>query len=89
MFLSWIPPSSDNGAMITGYEILIQIGGAGPFNVFIANTSSTAVTTAITGLSAGVEYSFEVAAINAVGIGRPSSSSAIVAAGGTCRMQRV
>ena len=79
--LAWSTPVA-NGKPITGYAIMMQTGGTGVFNVYNANTASTLVTSAITGLSPGVQYAFEVAAINSIGTGSLSAASAIAVTAG-------
>ena len=82
LVLAWSAPAA-NGALISGYQILLQTGGVGPFTTYIANTSSDALTAPIVGLSASVHYALEVAAINAIGIGPVSAAVDVVTASGT------
>ena len=56
---------------------------------YIANTSSPALTAPITGLSPGITYAIQVAAINAVGVGPASPSVNFVAASGLAAQLRM
>jgi len=75
--LSWTA-AAPNGAPISGYEILMQTGGAGSFAVYIPTTDSAATNLSIAGLLPGVQYAFQVAGINESGIGPTSAASASV-----------
>jgi hypothetical protein len=70
--VSWTAPASDGGATVTGYRVT-------PFLGAVAQTSTTvgAVTSATIGsLVNGSAYTFQVQAINGVGTGSASASSA-------------
>jgi hypothetical protein len=71
--LSWTPPTADGGSAITGYQIWRAEGGDPPVAL-----APIGVTTAYpdTGLTNGVTYTYQVAAINAVGTGAPSNALA-------------
>lgn len=73
--LTWDPPE-DNGAPITGYRVLFQLGGAGGFFPKIADTRSTEPVVTVTGLKqGGYSYQFKIQAINKIGVGKPSPFS--------------
>ena len=65
------PPSSDGGSPITGYKVTASPGGA---TCSIGNGGFCEVT----GLTAGVSYTFTIQAINAVGLSAASAPSASV-----------
>ncbi|MEP7765719.1 fibronectin type III domain-containing protein [Sanguibacter sp. 25GB23B1] len=67
LVLSWDAPSA-NGAPITGYRLTRSPGGQ--------TTQCATTTCTITGLTNGTEYTFTVAAQNAVGWSKESASSA-------------
>ena len=83
--LSWIAPAANNGAAITGYQILVRTGTSASFIVSIDNTNSTATLAIVADLSPGVQYSFKVAAINAIGTGPASDATVNVTIVGTCK----
>ena len=68
--LTWYPPLSDGGAVITSYEVSVieEDGTAGPFE----STGATATRHRVRGLRKGVRYGFRVRARNSVGAGTPS-----------------
>jgi surface protein len=66
--LSWTAPSDNGGALITDYAIQYSSNGGGTWIPFTDEVSSSA-SAAVTGLSNGTEYTFQVAAINAAGTG--------------------
>ena len=69
--LEWRQPSS-NGSPITGYRVIVTESGSQTFTTY--PNVGTATKTTITGLKNNVSYNFKVAAVNAVGIGKESSS---------------
>ena len=73
----WQVPGYDGGSPITGYSVSYGDGTSHAVRVF----NSTATTQIITGLTNGVTYYFNVAAINAVGQARYSISSAGIVVG--------
>ena len=60
--LSWDAPENDGGAAITDYEY--RINGQNPW----ISTGSTETTHTVTGLVNGTEYTFQVRAVNRVGM---------------------
>ena len=60
--LSWDAPENDDGAAITDYEY--RINGQNPW----ISTGSTETTHTVTGLVNGTEYTFQVRAVNRVGM---------------------
>ena len=72
--VSWSAPVSDGGSPVTGYRITPHRNGVAQAPITVGNVTSRVVT----GLDNGVSYRFTVAAINAVGRGPESSSSANV-----------
>ncbi len=67
--LSWAAPASDGGSAITGYQYQYSPGGSGW-------TAVTDVTVTVSGLTNGTAYTFQVRAVNSVGQGPTSSTSA-------------
>jgi hypothetical protein len=65
----WNPPSSNGGSPITSYTVMTTSGGF--------NTSTSASSTTITGLTAGSSYTFLVYATTAVGNGSTATSNTI------------
>lgn len=75
VLLSWIQPSA-NGSPITSYKAIVSEVGSNVFTTF--PNLSTETKTTITGLVNGKNYSFKVAAINAVGTGKESTVVAAI-----------
>lgn len=75
--VSWSAPAN-GGLPITGYDVRYSTDGANWTPASAAFHTSTATTQPVTGLTNGVGYVFEVAAINALGTGAYSAPSAVV-----------
>jgi len=78
IMLSWLEPSYNGGAAITGYIINYNItgySGTGPWSS-LATLSVSALTNTITELTNGTTYYFQVAAVNISGTGTYTTTSA-------------
>jgi hypothetical protein len=69
--VSWLPPSSDGGAPITGYRVTVT---PGTVHVSVAGDIRSAT---ISGLQNGQSYKLLVAAVNATGQGAAASSLSV------------
>lgn len=67
--LTWVAPASNGGSAITGYKIYRN-------SVEVA-TLGVVLTWQNTGLVNGISYSFQVAAINAIGVGPKSNAVSV------------
>ncbi|MDQ1686221.1 MAG: large repetitive protein, partial [Frankiaceae bacterium] len=75
--LLWTAPSSDGGAAVTGYSVEWSSDSGATWSPQLSSaTTSTATTATITGLTNGTAYRFRVGAMNPVGGGAFSASSA-------------
>jgi hypothetical protein len=75
VILSWTAPA-DGGGTITSYEYQ-QDGGAW------TTTGGTTTSYTVTGLTNGIEYSFKVRAVNAIGVGAASNANTATPAAAT------
>lgn len=66
MTIDWIPPASDGGSPITGYNLYTDNGSGGLVD-FLAVGPTAALTHTALGLTPDTEYKWEVTAVNAVG----------------------
>jgi phospholipase C len=76
--VQWTAPVLDNGSPITGYAVTPYLGRAAQPPVVFASTATSAT---VTNLRTGGVYTFVVSAINANGVGPPSSPSAAIRIG--------
>ncbi|WP_426978011.1 peroxidase family protein [Pseudarthrobacter sp. O4] len=70
--LTWTAPASDGGSPITGYRVQAFAGTTVAATQTVTGNVGTVV---VTGLTNGTAYTFDVAAINAVGTGAASAAS--------------
>jgi len=66
--MTWKPPKTDGGALITGYVIERREGSRTTWTK-IGETSSETLKYKATRLTEGTEYAFRVAAENSIGVG--------------------
>ncbi|MCU1454220.1 MAG: cell wall-binding protein [Acidimicrobiales bacterium] len=69
--VTWTKPASDGGSPITGYKVRVIANGSPLLDLTEGNVTSAVVTS----LAPGTIYTFEVAAVNAVGTGPYSATS--------------
>jgi type II secretory pathway pseudopilin PulG len=74
--LTWTAPASNGYSAITSYALQQSTNGGTTWTPITASTGSTTTAYTVNGLSVGVTYQFEVAAINAAGTGPYSAYSA-------------
>ena len=72
--LTWTAPDYNGGAVITGYKIEVSPDGSSDWTDLVADTGSTAITYAHTGLTAATTRHYRVSAINEIGASNPSGS---------------
>ncbi|HWF52293.1 MAG TPA: DUF4082 domain-containing protein [Solirubrobacteraceae bacterium] len=72
--VSWSPPTSSGGSLITGYTVTPYAGTTAGTPVQVG---ASATSTRVTGLANGTAYTFQVTATNAVGTGPAATASAI------------
>ncbi len=70
--LSWLAPTRDGGASITGYRIEVSEDGGVRWEDLVANTRNTRTTYVHTGLEPATRRHYRVSAINRIGEGRAS-----------------
>ena len=72
--VSWQPPPDDGGAPVTGYQVIVNPSGR------VLTATSDQRTLSVDGLTNGQVATFDVAAVNDVGIG-PAGSAQVVPTG--------
>ena len=75
--LSWIAPTNNGGRNITNYIIEYSLNGGNTWTTY-SKPASIELSTLISGLTNGVDYTFRVSAVNPVGTGAPSVASSAV-----------
>ena len=70
--LTWTAPANGGGSPITGYSITPSIAGVAQSPIASSGTGTSKV---ITGLTNGTAYTFQVAAVSALGTGAQSAAS--------------
>ncbi len=70
--LSWLAPTRDGGASITGYRIEVSEDGGVRWGDLLANSRNTRTTYVHTGLEPATRRHYRVSAINRIGEGRAS-----------------
>jgi hypothetical protein len=71
----WSAPSSNGGSPVTAYRVDAFLGATLNTTVSVAGSQTSAL---VTGLKNGSTYTFQVTAVNAVGMGAPSARSVSV-----------
>ena len=78
--VSWDAPTSDGGSEITGYKVQWKASsGSWDAPADVSETTVTATTHTITGLTDGTGYDVQVRAVNAEGMGEASSQATATA----------
>ena len=77
--LSWSAPTTNGGAVITGYRIEVSTNGSS-WSDLVANTGSATTTYSHTGLTAGSTRHYRVSAISSAGTGAASNTATGVTA---------
>ena len=78
--VSWDAPTSDGGSEITGYKVQWKASsGSWDAPADVSETTVTATTHTITGLTDGTGYDVQVRAVNAEGMGEASSRATATA----------
>ena len=71
LYVSWSPPASDGGSVITAYHVRYRVGSSGDFSTpLIVGGGGAARGRVITALMPGTSYEVEVVAQNRVGTSR-------------------
>ena len=81
--LTWTAPASNGGAAITDYTVQSALSPPGTSWTTFTHAASTATSITVTGLTNGQAYVFRVAAVNTVGTGSYSTTSAAVTPAGS------
>jgi Domain of unknown function (DUF4082)/Fibronectin type III domain/Mo-co oxidoreductase dimerisation domain len=75
--VSWSPPASSGGSMISGYTVTPYTGSTAGTPLHVGGSASS---TTLTGLTNGTSYTFQVAATNSAGTGAAGTSNAVTPA---------
>ncbi len=70
--LSWLAPSDDGGARITGYCIEVSADGGRSWEDLVGNTRTNATVYTHSGLAPASTRHYRVSAVNRIGVGDPS-----------------
>ncbi|HEX5458229.1 MAG TPA: fibronectin type III domain-containing protein, partial [Candidatus Nitrosotalea sp.] len=70
--LSWIAPTNNGGAPITGYKIERSTDSGSTWSTIVSNTVFASTTYSNNGLTASTTYTYRISAINSVGTGQAS-----------------
>ncbi len=81
--LSWMAPSDNGGAAITGYRIESRLRSETSFSTLVPDTKTTKTDTTHTGLAPSTQRFYRVRAINSEGAGAASSSATAITAAAT------
>ena len=74
----WTAPANDGGAAVTGYEVQVVNAATGATVGAVRPAAADASQLTVTGLANGTRYRFRVRALNEVGAGAYSATSATV-----------
>jgi alpha-tubulin suppressor-like RCC1 family protein len=77
--VTWTAPTSDNGAVISGYRLQTSTSANGVLTEVVANTNSTATSIVLTNVQPGVAVWVSVSALNAAGEGQREQAASAVA----------
>ncbi len=88
--LSWLPPSSDGGSAIGRYEYRYAVETETfPTSWRTVSGGADARTVTVSSLNNGTTYKFQVRAVNGIGEGSSSQTSATPSAGGSTSSMRI
>jgi titin len=79
----WTAPADDGGAAITGYQVQVVNAATGATVGAVRRAAADAAQLTVTGLTNGTMYRFRVRAVNEIGSGTYSATSAAVKPMGT------
>lgn len=75
--LTWEPPLSNGGALITSYIVKIATSEQGPFRTVLTDINPSARSALVLNLDSDTTYWFQVAAVNSIGIGQMSTPASV------------